>query len=84
MFNRHAYSCDDAVRWPIWDDSTIEPWYRQNMFIAQRDPVAAGGMPIAWYPRALFGALAGKLFRVFLPRRPTAEGLDACEGARHG
>lgn len=42
LFNAHGFACDDAVRWAIWDITTIEPWYRQNMFIAKRDPHAAG------------------------------------------
>jgi SAM-dependent methyltransferase len=42
MFNDFGYVCDDAVRWRIWDDSRIEPWYRQNLFIARRDPNLAG------------------------------------------
>ncbi len=115
LFNRHAYSCDDAVRWAIWDDSAIEPWYRQNMFIARRNPaiagsepriaavrhpelredeteiiaaeidrIAAGGLPMGWYPRALVGALMGKLSRAWRPRGRTAERRDASGGNGHG
>jgi SAM-dependent methyltransferase len=42
LFNRHGYACDDAVRWLIWGDQRIEPWYRQNIFMARRDPASAG------------------------------------------
>lgn len=42
LFNTHGYVCDDAVRWSLWDLPAVEPWYRQNMFIARRDPPAAG------------------------------------------
>lgn len=42
IFNSRGYRCDDAVRWTNWEVSTIEPWYRQNMFIASRDPGYAG------------------------------------------
>jgi SAM-dependent methyltransferase len=42
LFNRHGYSCDDAIRWLIWEDTRIEPWYRQNIFAARRDPLNAG------------------------------------------
>ena len=26
----------------IWDNAAVEPWYRQNMFVARRDPATAG------------------------------------------
>lgn len=41
-FNDRGYICDDAVRWRIWANSRIEPWYRQNMFCAFLDPHYAG------------------------------------------
>jgi len=45
LFNERGYICDDSLRWKIWDDSNIEPWYRQNLFLARRDPKAAGLEP---------------------------------------
>jgi Methyltransferase domain len=42
QFNRQGFRCEDAVRWQIWDDVRIEPWYRQNIFWARRDPAVAG------------------------------------------
>jgi SAM-dependent methyltransferase len=42
LFNSHGFVCDDSIRWRIWEDSRIEPWYRQNIFWARRDPFAAG------------------------------------------
>jgi hypothetical protein len=42
LFNMNGFVCNDTVRWQIWDISTIEPWYRQNMFIARRDSMKAG------------------------------------------
>lgn len=45
MFNRSGYACDDAVRWLLWDDQRVEPWYRQNMFRATRDLARAGTEP---------------------------------------
>ena len=42
LFNNAGYVCEDSVRWRIWRDSRIEPWYRQNMFTARRDPQNAG------------------------------------------
>jgi hypothetical protein len=41
-FNEKGFRCDDSVRWEIWEDARIEPWYRQNMFWARRDPAVAG------------------------------------------
>lgn len=41
MFNAHGYTCNDLVRWIMWDHADIEPWYRQNMFMATRAPDAA-------------------------------------------
>jgi SAM-dependent methyltransferase len=45
LFNLHGHVCDDSIRWQIWRDTHIEPWYRQNMFIAKYDPAAAGNEP---------------------------------------
>ena len=42
LFNRRGFACSDEVRWRIWNDSRIEPWYRQNIFIARRDLDRAG------------------------------------------
>lgn len=40
IFNQHGFACTDSVRWRIWDDSRIEPWYRQNIFFARKDDSA--------------------------------------------
>jgi SAM-dependent methyltransferase len=45
LFNQRGFSCFDEPRWQIWDDARIEPWYRQNIFIARRDTVSAGQEP---------------------------------------
>lgn len=45
LFNESGYVCEDAVRWQIWDDRRIEPWYRQNMFLARRDASLARREP---------------------------------------
>lgn len=42
LFNGHGFVCSDAVRWLIWDNGRIEPWYRQNLMIAKRDAASAG------------------------------------------
>lgn len=45
LFNARGFACSDDIRWRIWNDSGIEPWYRQNMFVASRDGRAAGNEP---------------------------------------
>lgn len=45
VFNQRGYVCDDNLRWKIWDDIRIEPWYRQNLFAAKKDPKFAGAEP---------------------------------------
>ena len=45
LFNQHGYSCTDSLRWKIWDDDTIEPWYRQNVMKAIYNPEMAGREP---------------------------------------
>ncbi|QIK95838.1 methyltransferase domain-containing protein [Sphingomonas sp. HDW15A] len=44
LFNNHGFACVDAPRWTIWNESEIEPWYRQNLILARRDD-AAGSEP---------------------------------------
>ncbi|HMP96074.1 MAG TPA: class I SAM-dependent methyltransferase [Kiritimatiellia bacterium] len=44
LFNRCGFACRDTLRWKIWDDHRIEPWYRQNLFLAERD-AEAGSEP---------------------------------------
>lgn len=39
-FNREGFACEDTLRPRIWDRADIEPWYRQNLFIARRAPTA--------------------------------------------
>lgn len=45
LFNRCGYVCEDAIRWRIWNVADIEPWYRQNMFLARLETEAAGREP---------------------------------------
>jgi SAM-dependent methyltransferase len=42
LFNKFGFVCEDTLRWSIWNNSAIEPWYRQNVFVAVRNPVQAG------------------------------------------
>jgi len=44
-FNDCGYVCGDGIRWRIWADDRIEPWYRQNLFIAQQNSAQAGHEP---------------------------------------
>lgn len=45
LFNAQGYMCVDDVRWEMWDDRGIEPWYRQNLFRAVRSADRAGLEP---------------------------------------
>jgi len=45
LFNKRGFYCDDSVRWQIWNESQIEPWYRQNIFLARKDPRLASIEP---------------------------------------
>ena len=42
LFNQRGFVCSDDPRWRIWEDDRIEPWYRQNLFVACHDPKSAG------------------------------------------
>jgi SAM-dependent methyltransferase len=44
-FNDLGFSCDDEVRWRLWEETRLEPWYRQNMFIARKAPSQAAREP---------------------------------------
>jgi SAM-dependent methyltransferase len=44
-FNLLGYACDESIRWNIWQDERIEPWYRQNIFWARRDAARSGAEP---------------------------------------
>jgi hypothetical protein len=45
LFNEFGYVGHDDLRRLMWTDSLIEPWYRQNVFSAVRDPASAGKEP---------------------------------------
>ena len=42
LFNQHGFVCDDRPRQLLWNLEEIEPWYRQNMFVARLAPDLAG------------------------------------------
>lgn len=37
-FNANGFAVSGAMRWMIWEDEEIEPWYRQNLLIATKHP----------------------------------------------
>ena len=45
LFNKHGFVCDDDVRWKFWNEERIESWYRQNAFLARKNPELAGSEP---------------------------------------
>lgn len=42
LFNKSGFVGLDTLRWRVWHDARIEPWYRQNVFLVSRDPARAG------------------------------------------
>jgi SAM-dependent methyltransferase len=40
LFNASGFECEDSARWAIWNDSRVEVWYRQNIFLARRSSSA--------------------------------------------
>jgi SAM-dependent methyltransferase len=45
LFNERGFVCSDSIRWQLWDNTQIEPWYRQNCMICERDPGLASHEP---------------------------------------
>jgi SAM-dependent methyltransferase len=45
LFNDCGFVCDDLLRWQIWEESQIPAWYRQNIFVAVRNPELSGKEP---------------------------------------
>lgn len=46
LFATHGYHLDGSLRWAIWDDDRVEPWYRQNLLIASRDATNSGPLDV--------------------------------------
>jgi hypothetical protein len=38
LFRDNGFAVSGAMRWMIWEDEEIEPWYRQNLLIATKHP----------------------------------------------
>lgn len=45
LFNERGYTCDDTIRWQLWDVAALGFVYRQNLFAARKDPPRAGREP---------------------------------------
>jgi hypothetical protein len=45
VFGSFGFVCRDEIRLRIWDEEEIEPWYKQNIFVAFNDPAGAGREP---------------------------------------
>jgi len=45
LFNDRGYSCNDSIRFRLWNEPNVEAWYRQNMFIASKNPNDAYNEP---------------------------------------
>lgn len=33
LFDQVGYACSGALRWPLWHEEEIEPWYRSNLLL---------------------------------------------------
>jgi len=56
MFGECGYGVSDALRWAIWNDERIEPWYRQNLLLCaspMRLAETVGGLMPDSTPRAV-------------------------------
>ena len=59
LFNDRGFACFDELRDRIWDESGIEPWYRQNLFIARRAEPGQAGMEQRIIARVHPGVIEG-------------------------
>lgn len=37
LFAKRNYQCKDEIRWAFWGDPEVEPWYKQNMMIFEKN-----------------------------------------------
>ena len=71
-FNREGFACEDAIRWILWDNQRIEPWYRQNLFIARKsgEAGAEGRIKSVYHPEMVSHLDPAKVFpKQFAKRR---------------
>lgn len=38
LFNEQGFEVSGALRWLLWENLDVEPWYRSNLLIAAREP----------------------------------------------
>lgn len=57
-FRARGRRCDDRIRWRIWDDTGVDFYYRQNMFIASPRGLDKPLRPVV-HPAAYLLALRG-------------------------
>lgn len=56
-FAEHGYGCVDELRWELWGDERVEPWYQQNLLVFAPDaPVT---VPRAVVHPAIYDARRG-------------------------
>lgn len=36
LFANEGYSCDGSLRWDVWNNPDVEPWYSSNMLLFRR------------------------------------------------
>lgn len=64
VFNQHGFICNDAIRWKLWNDVRVEPWYRQNLFMAKRssDAGSEARLHAVYHPEMIQYLVTKKLF----------------------
>jgi SAM-dependent methyltransferase len=50
LFHAAGRSITGALRWQVWDDVRIDPWYRQNLLVAGDPNLAEDGCPFVVHP----------------------------------
>lgn len=55
-FNKQGFACYDSIRSKIWNEESIEPWYRQNIFVAKKSKKAGN-------EKKLISVMHPKLFK---------------------
>lgn len=75
LFNERGFACDDSIRWQWWNDDRIEPWYRQNAFVARRSDKAGNEprIPRVVHPAMLSHLIAGQQNAMFEEHRRQIE-----------
>lgn len=49
-FAAHSYEGSGALRWQIWDDERVEPWYAQNLLVFGAHDLQRDGCPYVIHP----------------------------------